>query len=421
VLSHSRKAYSEVTYRQTTEDFIGCLENAFQHFGGVPQTLVIDNLRAAVKHPDWFDPELVPKLQAFCAHYGVVILPTRPYMPRHKGKVERGIDYVQNNALKGRKFASLEEQNRHLLQWERTVADTRIHGTTRRQVGKVFAEVERAQLQPLPRDRFPFFHEGQRIVSRDGHVEVAKAYYSAAPEYLGCTVWVRWDARLVRIFGQRMQPIAVHVRQEPGRFSTHEKHVAPEKISGIERGAGYWLSKAARIGEHTQRWAEALVTARGIEGTRVLMGLVSLTHKYPSESLEKACEIALSHGAFRLRTIRELLKRPGLKQEPLPFLEEHEIIRPLEDYGRIVAAALERKAAAEKAGFLRHREGVQCSPQKTQGPGAANGHQGPGASLTRPRSGDPLSGCTSAEPDSVLPDSSMLPSSPPQRQERTDE
>ena len=101
VLSHSRKAYSEVTYRQTTEDFLRCLENAFHHFGGVPQTLVIDNLKAAVKQPDWFDPELVPKVASFAAHYGVVILPTKPYTPRHKGKVERGIDYVQENALKG--------------------------------------------------------------------------------------------------------------------------------------------------------------------------------------------------------------------------------------------------------------------------------------------------------------------------------
>lgn len=84
VLSHSRKAYSEATYRQTTDDFLRALENAFEHFGGVPETLVIDNLKAAVKHPDWFDPELVPKVAAFAAHYGVVILPTRPYTPRHK-------------------------------------------------------------------------------------------------------------------------------------------------------------------------------------------------------------------------------------------------------------------------------------------------------------------------------------------------
>ena len=107
VLSHSRKAYSEATFRQTTGDFIRCLENAFHHFGGVPQTLVIDNLKAAVAKADWFDPELNPKIQSFCAHYGTVILPTRPRTPRHKGKVERNVGYVQSNALKGRTFASL--------------------------------------------------------------------------------------------------------------------------------------------------------------------------------------------------------------------------------------------------------------------------------------------------------------------------
>lgn len=89
VLSHSRKGYSETTFTQTTDDFIRCLENAFAAFGGVPKTLVIDNLKAAVAHPDWFDPELVPKIQSFCRHYGTVILPTKPYMPRPRAKSSR--------------------------------------------------------------------------------------------------------------------------------------------------------------------------------------------------------------------------------------------------------------------------------------------------------------------------------------------
>lgn len=411
VLSHSRKGYSEATFRQTTEDFLGCLENAFTHFGGVPQTLVIDNLRAAVKHPDWFDPELVPRFAAFCAHYGVAVLPTRPYTPRHKGKVERGVAYVQGNALKARTFESLTAQNMHLVEWERTVADTRIHGTTRRQVGKVFEEVERAALRPLPRERFPVFQEAQRIVSRDGHVEVAKAFYSVPPEYLTRTVWVRWDARLVRIFNSRFEQIAVHVRHEQGRFSTHGQHIAREKISGLERGTEHLLSRVALVGRHTQQWASAMVTARGVEGTRVLMGLLSLAKKHPSETLEKACEIAMSHGAFQLRTIRQLLTRQQPLQQPLPFLDEHPLIRPLDDYARVVAAALERKGPASPEGFSRHGEGVPWMG-KAENPGRANG-RGQAASGTRPRPGYPSSGCTSAEPDSVSPDASSLrPSSP---------
>ena len=84
VLSYSRKGYSEAVYRQTTEDFLGCLENAFWYFGGVPETIVIDNLKAAVKQPDWYDPELTWRVESFCAHYGTVILPTKPRTPRHK-------------------------------------------------------------------------------------------------------------------------------------------------------------------------------------------------------------------------------------------------------------------------------------------------------------------------------------------------
>ena len=83
VLSHSRKGYTEAIDRQTTDGFVQCLENAFQHFGGAPKTLVIDNLRAAVRRADWFDPELNPKVQSFAAHYGTVFLPTRVATPRH--------------------------------------------------------------------------------------------------------------------------------------------------------------------------------------------------------------------------------------------------------------------------------------------------------------------------------------------------
>ena len=149
MLSHSRKGYSEVVWQQTTENFIRCLENSFRYFGGVTPTVVIDNLKAAVTKADWFDPLLNPKITAFAAHYQTVILPTKPYTPRHKGKIEAGIKYVQNNAVKGRSFGSLAEQNQFLLEWESGVADTRIHGTTRRQVAHVFDTIEKPKLLPF--------------------------------------------------------------------------------------------------------------------------------------------------------------------------------------------------------------------------------------------------------------------------------
>jgi hypothetical protein len=208
-------------------------------------------------------------------------------------------------------------------------------------VKSAFEEVERAALLPLPLpvERFPFFEEGRRKVNRDGHVEVDKAYYSVPPEYLGREVWARWDARTVRIFNQRFEQIAIHIQHEPGRFSTQSSHIAPQKRSGIERGATYLLSKTNRIGPQTGRWAEQMVQQRGIEGVRVLMGLLSLAKRHSHDSIEQACEIASTHGAYRLRTIRELIKRRGHKQEQFEFLQEHPIIRSMTDYGELIHTA----------------------------------------------------------------------------------
>jgi transposase len=340
VLSFSRKAYSEVVYHQTTDNFLYCLENAFWHFGGVPKTLVIDNLKAAVKNADWYDPDLHPKIQSFCEHYGTVILPTKPYTPRHKGKVERGIGYVKDNALKGRKFSSLAEQNQHLLNWETRIADTRIHGTTRKQVGKLFREEEKMSLLPLPVSRFPCFTEARRSVHRDGHIEVQKAYYSVPPEYTSRQVWARWDGHLVRIFNCRMEQIAVYVQGEPGQFQTRQQHIHSQKRSKIEKGTVWLLERASLIGTNADKWAQAMLKARGIPGIRVLVGLLNLINHHDYKAIDRACEIALTHDAFRLRTIRQLIQRDGCKQEQLEFIDEHPIIRDMSNYEEIVRASL---------------------------------------------------------------------------------
>ena len=340
VLSYSRKGYSEVVYRQTTDDFIRCLENSFWYFGGVPRTIIIDNLKAAVKNADWYDPDIHPKIQSFCEHYGTVILPAKPYMPRHKGKIERGIGYVKNNALKGHTFSSLQDQNQHLLNWETYVADTRIHGTTRKQAGKLFKEEEKSSLLALPAGRFPCFAEGKRSVHRDGHIEVQKSYYSVPPEYVGREVWARWDGHLVRIYNSRMEQIAVHVQVEPGKFQTLQKHIHSQKSTTVEKGTAWMLQRVSLIGTNADKWAQAMLKARGIPGIRVLVGLLSLVNYYDSGSIDRACETALTHNAFRLKTIRELIQRGGFKQQEMEFIDEHPIIRNMSDYEAIVKSSL---------------------------------------------------------------------------------
>jgi hypothetical protein len=180
-------------------------------------------------------------------------------------------------------------------------------------------------------------------VHRDGHVEVDKAYYSVPPEYLGHRVWVRWDGRLVRIFSRQMEQIAVHVKHEPGRFSTQGAHIASEKISGTERGAAWLLKKTRLIGAETNRWAESLVEARGVEGVRVLQGLLSLANRHPGEAIERACAIAASHGSYHLRTIRSLIERHPGKQETFEFLEQHPLIRSLREYEELVHTSFQKE------------------------------------------------------------------------------
>jgi transposase len=342
VLSHSRKGYTEAVFRQTTEEFIRVLENAFWHFGGVPQTIVFDNAKCAVIKADWYDPELNPKIVDFCKHYGCAFIPTRPRTPRHKGKVERGVDYVQENALRGREFDSLAKQNEHLAHWERTVADTRIHGTTRKQVTSHFQSVEKDALGKLPLERFPFYHEGKRKVSRDGHLAVQRSYYSAPPEYLGCDVWVRYDSRLLRIFNSKMELIATHVVAEPGRFSTKDAHLDPRKISAVEKGIEYFLRKTRLLGPSACRWAEAVVATRGVEASRVLQGLLSLTKKYTSDSINDACEKAWRSNALNYRTIKRLLEADkAASQTNMEFMDSHPIIRPVSEYADFVHESIQ--------------------------------------------------------------------------------
>ena len=331
-LSHSRKGYTEAMARQDTESFVRGLENAFRHFGGVPQVLVLDNLKAGVLKADFYDPELNPKFESFCRHYDVTALPTRPRTPQHKGKVESNIRYVKNSALKGREFDNLAELNRHLRDWEKRSADHRIHGTTRKQVGAHFEVVEKPALKALPPDLFPSFVEARRRVHRDCQVEFEKAYYEVPVEFMGREVWVRSDGRMVRIFNRRMEQVAVHVKLEAGQFS--KTLGCGGREADLASNVRLWTTRANEIGPDTGLWAKGLVERRGAAGLRVLMGLQGLRQGHGQAALERACGQARLHGQYRLRDLKNWLEAPQ-QQQAFSFLSEHEVIRDVDDYGTI--------------------------------------------------------------------------------------
>jgi len=333
VLSWSRKAYSEAVTRQDTETFLRCLENAIRSFGGAPLMLNVDNLKAAVLKADWFDPEINPKLAEFCRHYGMHVMPCRPWTPQHKGKVERGIAYVRGNALKGRRFSSLAEQNRMLAEWESGVADKRIHGTTRKQVAACFEE-ERPHLVPLPASLFPCYQEARRCVHRDSFVELERAFYEAPPELIGRQVWVRWDSRCVRIFNERMDQVAMHTRIEPGKFS---RSLGAGGFSApVRASCSYWISRAAVLGEQCGHWAQAAVDSRGPEALRSIMALCGLIKAHSSAVLNAACGKALESGTCRLKDVRRLIGEAA-GQRQFHFGESHPLIRDLKTYSEFIA------------------------------------------------------------------------------------
>jgi len=313
-------------------DVPALLGKRFRHFGGVAKTVVIDNLKAGVLRADWYDPELNPKLASFATHYGTAILPTKPCHPRHKGKVESGVNYAQENAVKGRTFESLGAQNVFLAEWERSVADTRIHGTVRQQVGALFEASERAALQALPPSLFPSFHEARRKVHRDGHVEYAKAYYSVPPEFYGREVWVRAESALVRIFF-RSHGADRPARPRRSRPVPHRRRAYPSPQA--QRGgarAGHLLQQCQLIGAHSGAWATAMLDQRGVEGLRVLQGLLQLARKHPVAQVERATATAFRQGTWRLAAVRSLIEAGDGQAIQLDFLQEHPLIRSLDHY-----------------------------------------------------------------------------------------
>jgi hypothetical protein len=197
--------------------------------------------------------------------------------------------------------------------------------------------VEQPAFSPLPGERFPIYHEARRTLNRDGHIEVAKAYYSAPPEYLGRQVWVRWDSRVVRVYNDRFEQIAVHVRVSPGKFHTDKSHLASAKISMIERGVEYMLERTRRLGPDAHRWAGQMMAVRGIEGVRVLQGFLSLAKKHPAHIINQAGKAACEACCFRLRPVRELCQRYAQEQQELAFEDDHPIIRPLSEYQKLIS------------------------------------------------------------------------------------
>jgi transposase len=329
-LGFSRKSVRLLTFRSSTKIWAELHERAFRRLGSVPKVIVLDNLREGVLRPDIYDPVLNPLYRDCLAHYGVVALPCRVRNPDRKGKVESAIGHTQRTPLKGLRFESLQEAQTYLDRWEAHWADTRIHGTTKRQVAVMFAE-EKPFLRPLPVEPFRFYEYGNRTVNLDGHVEVASAYYSVPPGRIGEAVWVQWDDFQVRILDPKSGTLLrEHLRHRPGNYRTDNA----DRPRRTPRGTETLLLRADRAGKHIGRLAREIYAREKEYGVRRILGLLSLARKYGAPAVDDACAAALELAIPTYRFVRRYLERHPPVQLSLRRIDP--LIRELTHYRNVI-------------------------------------------------------------------------------------
>ncbi len=325
-LGCSRKSIRLLTFRSSSRIWAELHERAFRRLGGATRIVVLDNLREGVLVPDIYDPALNPLYRDVLAHYGAVAMPCRIQDPDRKGKVESGVGHAQKTPLKGLRFETLEEAQAYLDRWEQRWADTRIHGTTKRQVAAMFAE-EKPTLLPLPLEPFRYYQYGERIVHLDGCVEVEAAYYGAPPGWIGRVLRVQWDELYVRLLDPKTgQLLREHVRQKRGWYRIKEED--RPKRTPLRTSQLLW--RAGRAGSHIGALCDAIHRAQGEVGVRRILGVLSLAKKYGTAAVDEACAAALEIGVQEYRFVRRYLER--CPQAPLSLQQVDPLIRELVQY-----------------------------------------------------------------------------------------
>jgi transposase len=329
-LGYSRKSVRLLTWRSSSQIWAELHERAFRRLGGVPRIVVLDNLREGVLRPDVHDPTLNQLYSDVLAHYGVIAMPCRVRDPDRKGKVESAIGHTQRTPLKGQRFETLDEAQAYLDRWERQWADTRIHGTTKRQVAAMFNE-EKPALLPLPIEPFRYYHHGQRAVHLDGHVEVAGAYYSVPPGLIGAQVPVQWDAQCVRILDPRTRCLLrEHPLQARGRHRTADQ----DRSARTPKTTEQLLARADHAGRHVGTLCRSVHRDETETGVRKILGVLALAKKHGAPSVDSACAVALDVGAPNYRFVRRYIERqPGA---PLTLRQIDPLIRELTQYRRLI-------------------------------------------------------------------------------------
>jgi len=336
VLGASSYTFAEATRGQDLRNWIGSHTRACEFFGGVTEVVVPDNLKSAVTHPSYYEPDLNPTYRDWGEHYGVAIIPARPYRARDKAKAEVGVQVVQRwivAALRKRKFFSVAEVNQAIggLLVRLNQRPFRKRPGSR---ATLFAQLDQPALKPLPAARYQFGEWEKARVNLDYHIEVERHFYSVPYALVHQEVEVHVTGDTIEILHRGVR-VASHVRcWEAAKASTLPEHMPKAHQKHVGRTPSRLIEDAQRVGPVTGELVEAILAAKRHpeQGYRSCLGILRLAKTYPVERMEAAARRCLRARAYNFASMDSILKNqldrlplPG--DPPSPPVVEHDNIR----------------------------------------------------------------------------------------------
>lgn len=338
IIPFSGLIYCKAVPSQRSEDFLSCINGLLKFYGGVPATLLCDNLKTAVIRPSRYEPVFTELCQQLSQHYSTTFSATRPYSPRDKAMVERAVRIVYTHVyapLRNRDFTSLESLNAAMHE-QLTLLNDKPYKNTPYSRRYFFEKEERDRLKQLPAEPFYSKKVVHLTVQRNYHIQLTEdhRYYSVPYIHVGQKVKVVYDNRTIEVY-LNQERIALHVRKNLNKaYTTLAEHMPPhhqrmQQIKGFNRED--LLAQASRIGQSTLE-AATLMLQNSIyieQNYKACFGMLMLHKKYGAFRLGAACSRALQGTRVNYSMIKNILERNLDKQLEPP------VITPLPDHDNI--------------------------------------------------------------------------------------
>ena len=315
-LRHSRKAYREIVYNQKAETFFLCHIHAFEFFGGVPEKVVPDNLKAAVIKASYQHPMLNRAYRSMAEYYGFLISPNLPYHPMHKGGVENDIKYIKNNFWPiykegqyrlGREVSYCDDLSKELERWSSDVADKRIIQGVGRSPDKIFEQEEKSALAKLPMFRHLQQDWCTRKAEADCRIQYNKAFYSIPYQYIGKDVTVCADTHIIRVFIDYKEICSHSIASRDWEFVKIKEHFPPNYEEYLQTTKDGLIQRAKMISPDTKLVIEKIFEDKALDGLRPARAVINLGRKYSFGRLEDACRRAIYYDTAKYISIKNIL------------------------------------------------------------------------------------------------------------------